>query len=1073
MGRHTGPSCRASDLRLRVFLGGSLALTFAYFLVPGWHMVLWALLGVTSAGAVLAGVRVHRPDRALPWYLLAAGLLTFAAGDFSFNLLVGLLHEENPFPSFADGFYLAMYPLCAAALALFIRARTPDADRAGLIDALIITVGLGLLSWVYLIQPTVSGGGLTLVDTAISVSYPLGDVLLLAMLARLLRARGHGASLLLLAAATGGMLVADASYGLIQLNGDSWKVGGPVDLGWVCFYVLVGAAALHPSMTALTRQVPAREVDISRGWLYVIGSASLIAPGDWLLHWVRGAPPDSGAHAVVSIALFVLVISRMSGILRSQQASNVRERTLRRASAQLVAAQDAEQIAAALEAALQEFAGGMAVRSTLLVREGAFLIGPAFRGRLVDMPLMTAALAGPHPAFVAADVLSEVRFPPLPSAVGMVVPLRLSSELLGALVLVGNRQPMFGLRSTIETLGLTAALALERIALALAVHQRASEAHFRSLIQNSSDMIVVLSAARTIRYQTPSVARALGLEDAELVGASLELMIHPEDRSRATAVIDRLLDEPDAKDAHLDVRLPQGGGGWIETEVICSNLLRDPSVEGLVLTFRDVTQRRMLEREMTRRAFHDGLTGLANRALFADHLENALRRGARSGALSALLFLDLDDFKTINDSRGHALGDAVLRHVGGILTNLVRSGDTVGRLGGDEFAILIEDAGDEARTTELAERLLAEIREPVDLEGRTVYAQASIGIATSEHSTDAPELLRFADLALYEAKRATKGTYRYFRDGLRAEVVDRSERRARLQQALDGDQFRLLYQPIVELDSGQLVGMEALVRWHDPLRGVVPPDEFIPDAEESGMIVPLGTWVLREALRQCGAWQAAHPDGPVMRLSVNVSPRQVREPGFLQLVTTILEETPPAPWTLVFELTESLLIEDPRVIEVLEGLRLLGIKLALDDFGTGYSALGYLQRFPIDILKLDKSFIDDLLESTDREALVEAIVQLAASLALPLVVEGIELPGQRDRLADMGGMFGQGYLFGRPMGAADLEAMFTPQQDAVDEGAPSTLSVPEPRTASLGVGLSASGGPTLMRAGRRARRHGV
>ena len=345
----SGPPMRATLVSFLVWAAG---LTIAYFSLPGLHTMLWASLGLSSVVAIVIGVRRNRPERPLPWYLLAGAITTFAAGDLAYNVLTQMLHQDNPFPSFADGFYLAMYPLCATALALFIRSRTPSADRSSLIDALIITAGLGLLSWTYLIEPFVRDGELTWQQKLISVAYPLGDVLLLSMMARLLSAGGfRSRSLQMLACAALGLLTADVLYGLTQLNG-SWAVGGPVDLGWVLFYVLLGAAALHPSMRQMTRPLPPKPVDIGRARLLLIATASLIAPGDAIIQMELGHDGGGIVHAGFSAVLFGLVMSRMSGVVHAHRQGLARERTLGTAGAALVAANDERLVAAAARTAL-------------------------------------------------------------------------------------------------------------------------------------------------------------------------------------------------------------------------------------------------------------------------------------------------------------------------------------------------------------------------------------------------------------------------------------------------------------------------------------------------------------------------------------------------------------------------------------------------------------------------------------------------------------------------------------------------------------------------------------------------
>jgi diguanylate cyclase (GGDEF)-like protein/PAS domain S-box-containing protein len=1033
------------------YLVVAASVTIAYFSLPGLHMLLWGALGLGSAAAILIGVRANRPQRPLAWYLLAGAIATFAAGDFTYNLLTLVLHQDNPFPSVADGFYLAMYPLAAAALALFTRARTHSADRSSLIDALIITTGLGLLSWIYLIEPFVSNGALTWQQKVTSVAYPLGDVLLLAMLARLLADGGfRSRSLQMLSIATLGLLGSDVLYGLIQLNG-TWAVGGPVDGGWVLFYVFLGAAALHPSMKQMTKPLPPKPVNIGRARLLLIAAVSMVAPADAIVQGGLGHRPGT-VHAVFSALLFGLVMTRMWGVVRAHQQGIARERTLRSASAELVSSSDERLVAQAVSTALSQLANAQSEVNVALAQ----FEGSEFRSveTGVCAPLATLeteavrALSGLGPAVVEATTVAMLLPGSVPSgSAALVLPLRWGDSLNGALLVSGDERQLILMQDAIVDLGFKVALALQRISLAHEIHQRASEAHFRALIQNASDVILVVGADDQITYQTPSVTRVLGYQISELAGGPIEQLLHQDDIVRSLSTLDRMRQPGAHRDTQADWRLRCADGRWIDAEVVCSNLVDDPDVKGLVLTIRDVTERRVLERELKHRAFHDGLTSLANRSLFADRLDHALRRGARLNTLVVVLFIDLDEFKLINDTRGHAVGDEVLKRVSTVLETAIRSGDTAARLGGDEFALLVEEATSAAEVEALAGRVLRELAEPMDLDGQNLSVRASIGIATNEHASDASELLQLADLALHEAKTAFKGSYRFFRDELRADLLNRIERQERLQRALDEGQFRLDYQPIVHMESAQIVGMEALVRWHDPVRGVIPPGDFISDAEESGLIVPLGEWVLRQAAEQAYEWQQTYAMKPPLRMSVNVSARQFREPGFAAIVADVLARYPLRPHTLVLELTESLLIEDDGVAEILGEISAMGVLFALDDFGTGYSALGYLRRFPINILKLDKSFVEDLLTSSDRGSLVEAIIHLAQTLELDLVVEGIESKEQSQRLRAMGCQLAQGFFYSRPIAFTDLELLLDDQVlfEGVVTPIKAALGPPHPR----------------------------
>ena len=443
--------------------------------------------------------------------------------------------------------------------------------------------------------------------------------------------------------------------------------------------------------------------------------------------------------------------------------------------------------------------------------------------------------------------------------------------------------------------------------------------------------------------------------------------------------------------------------------------------EGAEATFsalvHDITLRKELERQLQHQAFHDSLTGLANRALFADRVSHAMSRQGRARRSLAVIFLDLDDFKTVNDSLGHAAGDQLLTAVAERLRGVMRPEDTVARFGGDEFAMLLEETNRES-ARRVAERVLAALRSPFDLQGKQVFARGSAGVAVAQPgSSPADDLLRHADLAMYTAKARGKGRIEFFEPRMHLAVIRRQELRTELEHAISREDFVLHYQPFVDLRNGRLAGLEALVRWRHPERGLIEPAEFIPAAEETGLIVPLGAWVLGEATRQMAAWiKAGVLPGNAPLISVNLSTRQLTDPGLVNMVAAALREAEFDPARLYLEITESALMADVAE-QSLADLRGIGVKLAMDDFGTGYSSLSYLERLPVDLLKIDRSFTASLGSDREVPVLLRSIIKLGQTLRLQVLAEGIERLDQVVRLRELGCKLGQGYHFSPPLPA--------------------------------------------------------
>jgi diguanylate cyclase (GGDEF)-like protein/PAS domain S-box-containing protein len=582
--------------------------------------------------------------------------------------------------------------------------------------------------------------------------------------------------------------------------------------------------------------------------------------------------------------------------------------------------------------------------------------------------------------------------------------------------------------SSLETLRDHLALALEATRLADELRDRVGERRLAALTEHSADVITVLGRDATIGYQTASVLGVLGYRPGELAGQNLVDVVHAEDVPKLLAVLAQARERGGASEP-AEWRTRHRDGSWRQTENVANDLRGNPLVGAMVVATRDVTERKLLEQELSHQALHDGLTQLANRSLFRDRAEHALARTAESHGSHAVLFLDVDDFKNVNDTLGHLAGDELLVEIAGRLRTCCRRSDTVSRLGGDEFAVLLEDIDDPAEAIHTAERIANALGRPFTLAGRETFVSVSIGIAVrSGEEEDVGEILRNADIAMYMAKERGKGRHAVFDASMHAEVLRRLELEADLRRAIEHEELFLEYQPIVALADDRIIGVEALVRWRHPSRGVLAPLEFIGAAERTGTIVPLGRWVLREACLEARTWQDAAAGGSPLTMNVNVSARQLQDPGFVDDVRAALSDAGLPPASLTLEITETAVMNEGDVmVQRLGELSALGIRLAVDDFGTGYSSLSYLRRFPVHVLKIAKPFVDDMASDPDVMALAKGIVELGRTLRLQVIAEGVETPDQVERLRSIHCDMGQGFSFARPMDRSALGRLLAEQ----------------------------------------------
>ena len=964
---------------------------------------IYDVVSASAVVAILVGIRTNRVRPAAPWYLFACGQAFFTVADTMWNLTYDRL-GRIPTPSYLDALYLAYYPLVAIGLFLLARQRGRRSQSALILDALLAAVAAAVLIWIMIRQsvldPTVSLG-----TRLTNLGYPVGDLVLVVPLLRLAIDPGRRSqSFRLLLASLVLTTTADLIY-LVSTAQGTFTNGSVTDAIWLLGYVAFGTAALHPTMTGLGSPGADASFRIGRGRVAMTAATLLVIPV-FLLFNIRLAPTaDSVVLALGATGFCGLLLIRIITMVRQLEEAIGRERILRTSGVDLVGATTHEEI------------------SRITQRAARRLVGPT-HPTLVQTTAQAAASAEAAAATSAEAGAGAGGCDQVGPGTGanLVVPIETESGPHPTITIACQHRldpfVVFSLRA------LAAAAALAWDSVTREGWRTDSERRFRSIVYSSSDIMLLTKPNGTITWCGESIERICGYRLEDVVGRPVHELLHPDDTTVITYFAEALTTANAT--ARTDCRLRLSDGSYRIFQVTGQNLLLDDAVHGVLFTGLDVTERRELADQLVERAFYDHLTGLANRALFTDRLERALARNEQDGHSSAVLLIGLDGFKTVNESLGHQAGDELLTQTANRLNSDLRASDTAARLGGDEFAVLLDAVTtDEADST--ARRFLRALGTSFIVDEREVFISASIGVVTTDLDHRDPEsLLRDAEIAMHRAKSMGKNRCQPFRPSMRADAVRRLELHGDLQRAMERSEFVVFYQPIIDLVTGRTASFEALIRWQHPVHGLIGPTKFVPFAEETGLVVGLGRWVLNEACRQAKRWQDRF--SPTLTMAVNLSVRQVADDNLLTDVAEALQRSGLPASRLTLELTESALMADiDLAASRLQALRSMGVRIAIDDFGTGYSSLSYLDRLPIDIIKIDRSFVTSLDDPSREPTLVRIMVDLGHRLGIPVVAEGIESEHQRDRLRLLGCPLGQGFLFSPPKEHKALEEFLVTQ----------------------------------------------
>lgn len=985
------------------------------------------VVGWVAAVVVVVRARAWNDERRLPWLWFAGGFGMFLVGNLALLIQQVFSGAEAPFPSVADPFFIAGYIGVVTGGVKLIRLRTGESDEHAVLDALILAAAIGVVEWAYVIAPIVHNGYMNVSQQALTVGYATLDLLIVGVIARL--AVGTGAripSYYFMASSIACIVGFDISFTLF-LTGQAPEWITPV-IGIMAF-ALFAAAAAHPTMPRLAERAPALHTRLTRRRIALFVTAMLVAPVVLALEWWRNNPFAVAGAFMGWVVLAGLVMARMVDLVRVRERQARRDQILSRVNTAFMVSENHKQMyQVAISGALELVGRQRGARVSLLLgTSDAFMVigstgfeagraGTRYVNAYRLMPELVEALDEHKSVSLASSYAPDLsRRTGDPTAV-VLAPLVARNELRGAITVSTLKQVDAEIFHGIEMLAGQLSLALDSAESTAKRLQIESEQRFAALIENARDFVAVIDADMRFTFVSSSVKGLLGYEPDQLVGALLSDIVHPDNRTSVGMLAKGLI--PGTR-TQSETRVRTINGSWLILDMKFNDM-RDDTVGGIVLNARDVTERCLLEEELSRKALLDSLTAMPNRLALVDRADKILDAPDDSGAGFAVIWVDIDDFKTLNGSLGFHLGSQVITLVGNRIQDCIGTADTAARIAGDDFAVLLTGVRSEKEVIEMVGDVLYRVSTPMNLAGHDLSVTVTAGVALDFVRELAPdELLRRAELAKHKAKMHGGDHFEFFEASMETEVVERMNLKSDLTRAVEMKQFQLEYQPVVDIKNGGLEGFEALVRWPHPTEGMLQPGSFIPLVEATGLVVPLGRWVIDEACQQLSNWEIAYPECPKLSMSVNVSARQLCEEAFVDEVAAILTHWEIEPSRLVLEITESMLMtDDSTTVRSIVGLKDIGVKLAIDDFGTGYSSLGYVRRFPVDIVKIDRSFVSPKSGVTDS-AITRIVVGLAAEIGARTIAEGVETAEQLVAIREAGCEFAQGYYFAKSMSAED------------------------------------------------------